>query len=199
MTERKPREMSIPSWIDKQIQDATERGAFDNLPGSGKPLKNRGAFSTETWVRDYLRREGVPGEDALPTPLRLRKESERLAETVHLLRSEQEVRNVVTDLNDRIRAFRKLPEGPPVIVRLVDEDEMLRRWRENRPAPPAPTAAGPAAAETSRRRRLRWRRGPSLRMAWIWAAARRRFGVMSVAYVTRRLAIHTHLAAQIRH
>lgn len=26
------------SWIDQQIREATERGAFDNLPGKGQPL-----------------------------------------------------------------------------------------------------------------------------------------------------------------
>jgi hypothetical protein len=158
MTERKPRDMSIQSWIDKQIQDAAERGAFDNLPGTGKPLPNRGAFSTQAWIRQYLEREGVSAEEALPTPLRLRKESERLAETVHLLDSEQEVRDVVADLNTRIRAFRTLPaDGPPMIVRLVNEDEMLRRWRDSRPVPP-PQPAEPAADSRPRRRRFGWRR-----------------------------------------
>jgi hypothetical protein len=158
MTERKPRDMSVQSWIDKQIQDATERGAFDNLPGTGKPLPNRGPFSTQDWIRQYLEREGVSAEEALPSPLRLRKESERLAESVHLLPSEQDVRDVVADLNARIRAYRTLPaDGPPLIVRLVDEDEMLRRWRAGRPAvaaevtPPAPDAP-------PRRRRFSWPR-----------------------------------------
>jgi len=173
MTERKPRDMSFESWIDKQIQDATDRGAFENLPGTGKPLPNRGAFSTEEWTREYLRREGVPGEEALPTPLRLRKESERLAGSVHLLGSEQEVRDVVADLNDRIEAFRRLPwDGPPVIVRLVNEDQMLRRWRDARPALPAvdgtsapsdganvPSTPSAATGQPPTRRR-RWRRRP---------------------------------------
>lgn len=132
MTERKPADMSFTSWIDKQIQEATERGAFDDLPGAGKPLPNRGAFNADAWIAEYLRREGVPGEDALPTPLKLRKESERLAGTVHLLRTEREVRDVVADLNDRIKNFRRLPDGPPIVVRLVDEEEMVRRWRQSR-------------------------------------------------------------------
>ena len=41
MTERKPRDMTFRSWIDQQISEAEERGAFDNLPGTGKPLQNR--------------------------------------------------------------------------------------------------------------------------------------------------------------
>ena len=42
MTERKPREISFTSWIDRQINEAQERGDFDNLPGAGKPLPRAG-------------------------------------------------------------------------------------------------------------------------------------------------------------
>ena len=37
MTKRKPPETSWETWIDRQIRVATEEGAFDNLPGAGKP------------------------------------------------------------------------------------------------------------------------------------------------------------------
>jgi DnaJ homologue, subfamily C, member 28, conserved domain len=81
MTERKPAGMSFGSWIDQQINEAVERGAFDDLPGAGKPLPRRDETDAgQAWLRDYLRREGVPTEELLPAPLRLRKEAERLAE-----------------------------------------------------------------------------------------------------------------------
>ena len=38
MTRRKPPGLSYRSWVDEQIRDAERRGAFDNLPGKGKPL-----------------------------------------------------------------------------------------------------------------------------------------------------------------
>ena len=41
MTERKPPEMTFRSWIDQQISEAAERGAFDNLPGAGKLLPEK--------------------------------------------------------------------------------------------------------------------------------------------------------------
>lgn len=41
MPERKPHDLTFRSWIDQQISDAEDRGAFDNLPGTGKPLPNR--------------------------------------------------------------------------------------------------------------------------------------------------------------
>ena len=40
MTQRKPPGTSWESWIDSQIRVAQEQGAFDNLPGAGKPLPN---------------------------------------------------------------------------------------------------------------------------------------------------------------
>jgi hypothetical protein len=157
MTERKPPGMSFTSWIDQQISEAEERGAFDDLPGAGKPLPNRGEDDDgQAWTREWLRREGVSAEVLLPEPLKLRKEAARLAETVHHLGSEQEVRDAVADLNHRIMEWRKIPLGPPIFVPRVDEESMLSLWRERQSAtPPAPPAeAGPARATASAR--LRW-------------------------------------------
>lgn len=137
MTERKPREMSFTSWIDQQILDAQRRGVFDDLPGAGKPLNLKpepGGDYGQAWVRDYARREGVRPEEFLPTPLRLRRETEKLAEAVPDMRSEDEVRAAVSDLNRRILRWRKIPDGPPVYVRLVNKDAMLAVWRDARAA-----------------------------------------------------------------
>ncbi len=157
MTERKPREMTFASWVDRQVREAEERGAFDNLPGAGKPISRRGG--TDAWLQDYLRREGVSADELLPTPLRLRKEVERLTETVQDLRSEDEVRELVKGLNRRIAEWRRIPDGPPVYLRLVDEDAMVTRWRDARrgPSAPAPAPAPPGGQDPdSPPRRPRW-------------------------------------------
>jgi len=131
MTERKPAGTSFTSWIDQQIQEAQERGEFDNLPGAGKPLPRRSAADDGmTWLRDKLRREGVSTEELLPTPLKLRKQAERLAETLHELYSEQEVRDAVAELNHRIAQWRRVPLGPSIFVPLVNVEQMVTRWRE---------------------------------------------------------------------
>ena len=159
--------MSFASWIDRQINEATERGAFDNLPGAGQPLPKRSEEdAAQAWLRDYLRREGVAAEDLLPTPLRLRKEIERLTESVRNLRSEQEVRDVAADLNRRILEWRRIPVGPPLFLPLVNVDTLVRSWRDAQRAPePDPLSPRTPAAEPPRRRawpRLRrGRRAPS--------------------------------------
>jgi Domain of unknown function (DUF1992) len=148
MTERKPPGMSFASWIDQQIDEAAERGAFDNLPGAGKPLPNRGETDDQAWLRDYLRREGVSAAELLPVPLKLRKEVERLTGTVQDLRSEQEVREVAAELNRRITEWRRIPVGPPIFLRLVDEELMVRKWRDARSAVPSTSAPAPAGRTT---------------------------------------------------
>ena len=156
MTERKPPEISFASWIDQRINEAAERGAFDNLPGAGKPLPRRGgADDGQAWLRDYLRREGVSADELLPTPLRLRKEIERLTGTVQDLHSEQEVREAVAGLNQRILQWRRIPEGPPIYLPLVKEETMVARWRDAQPRPSSPVPA--SAVTTSPRPRWRHR------------------------------------------
>jgi hypothetical protein len=168
MTERKPPQMGFTSWIDQQVADAERRGVFNGQPGAGKPLNLRpgapdGDYG-QAWLRDYASREGVPAEEMLPTPLRLRREIERLAETAGEFRSEQEVREAAADLNRRIVEWRRIPVGPPVHVRLVNADDLVDRWRAARSARAAQEAAARAAerrpADQSGRpspRRPRWR------------------------------------------
>jgi hypothetical protein len=148
MTERKPRDMTFRSWIDQQISEAQERGAFDNLPGTGKPLPNRGG-DENAWLIDWIRREGISTEELLPVPLKLRKQSSRLASTVHEMRSEQEVRDAVAELNYQIVEWRKIPTGPPIFVALVDTEAMVAKWREAQTPPVAPSASSPPATAPS--------------------------------------------------
>jgi hypothetical protein len=135
MTERKPPGISFETWVDRQIRDAEERGVFDDLPGAGKPLRGLDRpFSGERWAADWARREGLETEAMLPEPLRLRKEIERLPETVRDLDSEEEVRAAARELNQRIVAWIRRPRGPQVVVAPVDPDRLVERWRANRQA-----------------------------------------------------------------
>lgn len=124
-------ESRFESAIDEQIRRAQERGDFDNLPGAGKPLPGRGDPDDENWwLRQYLRREGLPSDALLPESLQLAREIGRLPEQVRQLPSEQAVRQVVADLNRRIAQFLRAPSGPAVPVRPVNTEDLVRQWRQ---------------------------------------------------------------------
>lgn len=144
MTERKPPGMDFESWIDRQIRTARERGELDDLPGTGKPLPDLGNESELSWVKKYVEREGLSTEALLPPAVQLRKEIERLPETLDELRSEQAVREQVGELNLRIAEWLRAPSGPRVKVAPVDVEEVVRRWRDRRAAA-AETESAPLA------------------------------------------------------
>ena len=93
MTERKPTGMSVETWIDSQIARAREDGAFEGLPGAGKPLPPREPESAYEWALQWARREnGGELTGMLPTGLVLRKEREELPGKVARQTSEAAVR-----------------------------------------------------------------------------------------------------------
>jgi hypothetical protein len=143
--------------VDKQIRLAQERGDFDNLPGKGKPLAGIGDPHDELWwVKGYLRREGLSGDMLLPPSIQLRKELDRLPETLRALPSEQAVRDAVAELNLRIVEFLRAPSGPRVRIGPVNADDAVRRWRAGRPVPAR--RADPVAPVTPQQPAPWWRR-----------------------------------------
>lgn len=131
MTERNPREVHHESWVERQIREASERGAFDDLPGLGKPLPGLHERKDELWwIRDKVEREGLSTEALLPEPLQLRKEIQRLPETVREMRSEQQVRDTAETLNRRVVEWLRAPSGPRIPVSRVDVEELVESWRE---------------------------------------------------------------------
>jgi hypothetical protein len=143
------------SWVERRIREAQERGEFDDLPGAGRPLHFRDDAGDENWwIRDLIEREGLDMTAALPPQLALRKEAETLPGRVMRERTEQGVRDLLEDFNARVRELWRRPvEGPLVVVRPVDVEGLVRRWRHARPqsAPVVPQAPAP--------RRRRKRRG----------------------------------------
>ena len=131
MTERKPPGMSWESWADAQIRRGIEEGAFDDLPGHGKPLPGIDRPRDELWwVKDKLRREGI---SYLPPTLALRKDVDDAREAIDAATSEAEVRQIVTEINERIRAANRLAtSGPPSNLMPFDEEATVERWRSTR-------------------------------------------------------------------
>lgn len=128
MTERKPPGVSWETWIDRQIRQGMERGDFDGLPGHGKPLRDIDRPRDELWwVKDKLRREDV---SYLPPTLAIRKDVQDARAAIAVAASEAEVRQIVAELNERIRKVnREVTAGPPSTTVPLDVDEELERWR----------------------------------------------------------------------
>jgi Domain of unknown function (DUF1992) len=119
------------SWVERQVREAMERGEFDNLPGAGQPIPGlTGRDEENWWVKRFLEREQIPMP--LPTSLALRKEIADLPETLADVRTEKEVRAIVSELNERIRdTHRRRVDGPPLVLRPVDVEDVVAEWRRN--------------------------------------------------------------------
>lgn len=49
-------------WVDLQVQQATQRGDFDNLPGADKPIPGLDRpHDPDWWVRQLIQREQITG------------------------------------------------------------------------------------------------------------------------------------------
>lgn len=74
MTEQKPPGISWESWIEQQIREAQEAGAFDQLPGAGKPLPSLiKEYDPLWWVKNLVQREQI---SILPPSLELLRKVE---------------------------------------------------------------------------------------------------------------------------
>ncbi|MGN9778898.1 DUF1992 domain-containing protein [Micromonospora sp. H33] len=151
--------------VEAQIRAAQERGEFDNLPGAGRPIPGRDQpYDESWWIKSFLEREALPSDLLLPTPLQLRRRIEQVPDEVRDLPTEEAVRGYVTALNRQIVAWLRTPTGPQVVVRPVNVDEVVRRWRAERQQA-APGAAPPTVATAHARRTRRWWRLPWRRRA----------------------------------
>jgi hypothetical protein len=133
MTERKPPGTSWETWIDAQIRVAREQGAFDNLPGAGKPLANLDQpYDPLWWVKQLVRREQVSD---LPPSLELLRKVERELAALEKLPDEAAVRRQVAALNVEIaKVNATVVEGPPTRLGTLDVDRIVARWRRTRSA-----------------------------------------------------------------
>ncbi|MCX3060834.1 DnaJ family domain-containing protein [Streptomyces beihaiensis] len=134
MTERKPPDASFESFVEKQIRDAENRGDFDALPGAGKPFDPSAesvcAYDENWWIKRKMAREGI---SVLPPSLALRKEAEDTLAKALAAPSERIVRQLIEELNPKIRDMMfKPPPGPPLGLKPYDVDEIVRQWRQAR-------------------------------------------------------------------
>ena len=152
-------------WVERLIREAKERGEFDDLTCTGKPLPPfKGQDDENWWIRGLIEREHLDMTAALPPQLALRKEAQGLPDRILQESSEARVRELLEDFNARVRELWRRPvDGPVVVVRPVDVEGLLGRWRAYR-ASVAPSVRPEAAPESPPRGlRVRIRRLLGLR------------------------------------
>ena len=131
MTERKPPGTSWETWIDAQIRVAREQGAFDNLPGAGKPLPNLGQeHDPDWWVKQLVQREQI---SILPPSLELLRKVETELAAIEKVHDEATVRGRVAALNAEIaKVNATVLEGPPTRLSTLEVDKVVAKWRRMR-------------------------------------------------------------------
>lgn len=142
------------SWVERQIREATERGEFSGLPGSGKPLDLGDPDDPDWWVKRVMKREGLDASAAMPPVMQLRAEHASFPESLLDVGTADGVREVLRDYNQRVVADRLRPvigKAMPVIaprLRPEEIEELVTRWEALRreraqqqaplPTPPPP-------------------------------------------------------------
>lgn len=145
---------SMQGYVERQIRAAQERGDFDDLEGTGRPIADLDRPHDENWwIRRKLREEQFV---AVPPALRLRRDVEEARARIVAAATEAEVMAEVAAINERIRlANATIVSGPPSTVWPLDIDRVLARWRATHPAvserAPAPDPApDPGPTDQSR-------------------------------------------------
>ena len=121
-------DVTIALIADMRIRKAIERGEFDNLPGSGKPLDLPRVHDPNWWINNLMKREGLV---LLPHSIQLRKDDAALDEHLDQLPNEEAVRREIAEFNERVtRARYQLPAGPPLITMPRDVEATVAAWAE---------------------------------------------------------------------
>lgn len=153
-------ETVIALLADLQIRRAIERGEFDNLPGSGKPLDLPDVHDPDWWFKNLVKREGLV---LLPPSVQLRRDDAALDAELDALGNEAAVRRAVEQFNESvIRARYEPPAGPPLITMPRDVEATVRAWTDRRTAraEQARRKAEGVTRSTERTRRGWWCRRP---------------------------------------
>jgi hypothetical protein len=119
--------VAIQRLAERRIEEAMRTGAFDNLPGKGKPIDIEPMPIEENarmlwWAMRTLRRP-----EPSPEELRLRGQIDDLKAGLTAPRTEQRIRALVRAINTLVRQLDAVPGGPRLRIAPVLLDQELAR------------------------------------------------------------------------
>ncbi len=119
------------SLVERRIQEAMDRGEFDNLPGAGKPLhldEPPPVNSDLWWALRILRQANF-----VPDEVRWRKEIDDLRARMHTARGEDELRQVIHRINELILKLNTMGTNRiPTTLTTFDEERLIAEFRSRR-------------------------------------------------------------------
>lgn len=118
--------------IEGALEEAMARGDFDDLPGAGKPLKLPDGHDPNWWIKQRIEDGDVERDAMLPIVMLLRREHERIDDTLIELQTESQVREHLEDFNDRVLSDRNANPLERMLAPTVDIEARVERWREMR-------------------------------------------------------------------
>jgi Domain of unknown function (DUF1992) len=142
-TPKKPPNVSWETWVERQIRESMERGDFENLPGSGKPIPDLARPYDELWwLRKKLRDEQFSIE---PPTLTLRRELDEARARIAAATDEADVRRLVAAINERIVYVNShTTSGPPTELMPLDVQRVVTEWRRRSAASGGGSGGGSA-------------------------------------------------------
>lgn len=117
--------------VERRIVEAMDRGDFDHLPGTGKPLhiEQPSVLNGDVWWALRLMRQA----NVLPDEVRYRKRIDELRRQLDVAKTEDDARRVVRELNGLILKLNGMGTNAiPTSLTTFDENEVLARWRHGR-------------------------------------------------------------------
>lgn len=117
--------------VERRIQEAMERGEFDNLPGAGKPLRieEPPVLNSDLWWALKILKQA----NFVPDEVRWRKQIDELRARMHGVRDEEELRQVVREMNELIEKLSGMGTNRiPMTWMKLDEEKAAAEWRRRR-------------------------------------------------------------------
>ncbi len=100
--------MRLEKLIEKQIREAMERGEFDNLEGSGKPIDLSAYFATPEEMR--IGHKLLKDANIIPEELELLRDAEELRIELVRCSTEDEKRKVRKQIDEKLLKYNLLKE-----------------------------------------------------------------------------------------